>query len=76
MPAGEPVVELHIGDRVTLGKRHPCGSQGWRVTRVGADIGLRCEGCGRRVMLERREVERRLVGAIDPASVDSEATDG
>lgn len=56
-----PVVAFRLGDRVTLRKPHPCGSRTWGVVRLGADIGLVCEGCGRRVLLERRELERRLV---------------
>jgi hypothetical protein len=39
---------------------HPCGATDWRVVRLGADIGLKCEGCGRRVLLPRSEVERRI----------------
>lgn len=45
---------------VRLRKPHPCGSDEWSVTRTGADIGLVCLGCGRRVMLEREEFERRI----------------
>ena len=41
---------------------HPCGGRTWEVDRLGADIGLRCATCGRHVLLERRAVERRLVG--------------
>lgn len=40
-------------------KPHPCGSFEWKVTRLGADIGLECLGCQRRVMLTRRELMRR-----------------
>lgn len=65
MPANEPVLELRLEDRLTLAKSHPCGSRTWRVTRLGADIGLRCEGCGRRVMLERRELERRFTAFVE-----------
>lgn len=49
-----------IDDVVRLKKPHPCGSYEWTVVRLGADIGLRCHGCGRRVLLPRRELERRL----------------
>ena len=52
--------ELEINHTVRLRKPHPCGSYEWRVTRLGADIGLECLGCGRRVMLTRRELSRRL----------------
>ena len=70
MPGGEPVLELRVGDRLTLAKAHPCGGHTWRVTRLGADIGLACEGCGRRVMLERRELERRLTGFVERGAID------
>jgi len=44
---------------VRMRKPHPCGSYEWRVTRLGADIGLECKICGRRVMMTRRELARR-----------------
>ena len=56
-----PVTELLLGDVVRLRKPHPCGSRDWLVDRLGADIGLRCAGCGRHVLLERRALEARLV---------------
>lgn len=59
------ILELKIGDRLNLAKPHPCGAREWEVTRIGADIGLACAGCARRVMLERREVERRFGGFVD-----------
>jgi hypothetical protein len=52
--------DLGLNDRVRLRKPHPCGSTDWRVVRLGADIGLKCEGCGRRVLLPRSEVEKRI----------------
>ncbi len=52
--------DLQLNDHIRLRKPHPCGSYEWTVTRLGADIGLECRGCGRRVMLTRRELSRRL----------------
>jgi hypothetical protein len=63
--AGEPVLELRLGDRLRLRKPHPCGGREWRVVRLGADIGLTCESCGRRVLLARRDVEQRLVEFVE-----------
>ena len=40
--------ELQLGDLVQMRKTHPCGSDKWTVIRVGADIKIRCSGCGRR----------------------------
>jgi hypothetical protein len=53
-------LEVFLDDVVRLRKPHPCGSTDWVVVRLGADIGLRCQGCGRRVLLPRRELEKRL----------------
>ncbi|CAN5579447.1 hypothetical protein BH23CHL6_BH23CHL6_00080 [soil metagenome] len=65
MPASErPVLQVNIGDRLSLAKAHPCGSRDWQVTRLGADIGLACQGCGRRIFLERRDLERRFRGFL------------
>jgi len=52
--------DLQLNDHLRLRKQHPCGSYEWTVTRLGADIGLECKGCGRRVMLTRRELAKRL----------------
>ncbi len=52
-----PVV---VGMEVRLRKKHACGADVWTVTRSGADVGMLCSGCGRRVMLEREEFERRI----------------
>ena len=54
------VLELRLGDVVRLRRPHPCGGHDWLVTRLGADIGLRCLSCRRRVLLERATVEKRL----------------
>ncbi len=53
-------VDVQPNDIVTLRKPHPCGGYDWRVVRIGADIGLRCLTCNRKVMLPRHEFERRL----------------
>ena len=66
MPAADrPVVPFRLGDRVTLSKTHPCGNRTWSVVRLGADIGLVCERCGRRVLLERRDLERTLTEFVE-----------
>ncbi|MCK4963532.1 MAG: DUF951 domain-containing protein, partial [Dehalococcoidia bacterium] len=49
-------------------KKHPCGSDQWQVVRVGADIGIRCQKCHRRVLLARGVFERRVKGALSTGS--------
>jgi len=56
-----------IGDVVRMKKKHPCGSFNWEVTRMGADIKIKCVGCGRIVMIPRMEFEKRMVRVETPA---------
>jgi hypothetical protein len=58
--------ELHLNDTVRLRKAHPCGSTDWRIVRLGADIGLECLGCGRRVLLPRRDLAKRMKVLLPP----------
>lgn len=41
-------------------KPHVCGSNKWKVTRTGADIKLKCEGCGREIMLAKFELDKKV----------------
>ncbi len=52
------LIAVMVGDVVTLRKAHPCGANEWLVTRIGADIGLKCAGCGRRLMAAPRCANR------------------
>ena len=77
----QPVLTFLLGDVVRLRRAHPCGGDTWLVDRLGADIGLRCQTCGRHVLLDRRVLEGRLAAFEtrgDPAvtAAVSPATDG
>jgi hypothetical protein len=54
------VLKLYLGDVVQTRKTHPCGSDQWKIERLGADVGIRCQGCGRYVLMERAKLERRI----------------
>jgi hypothetical protein len=56
--------DLRMADVLRLRKPHPCGTSDWLVVRLGADIGLKCTGCGRRILLTRREVARRMKATV------------
>lgn len=63
-----------LGDVIRLDRPHPCGGDTWQVDRLGADLGLRCQTCGRHVLLSRASVERRLATFVtrgDPALTDA-----
>lgn len=49
------IESFNLGDIVQMKKQHPCGVNEFEVTRVGADIKIRCVGCGRIVMIPRSQ---------------------
>ena len=55
-----PPLPLYLDDVVVLRKPHPCGGTTWTIVRLGADIGVRCNTCGRRVLMARSEIERDI----------------
>lgn len=67
MVNSEPI-PFAVGDVVRLKKPHPCGGLDWNVVRLGADIGVKCQTCGRRVLLPRRDLERRIKLFVTRAS--------
>ncbi len=52
--------DIRLGDIVQMRKPHPCGNSQWEVVRLGADIGIRCQGCRRRVLLPRSQFTRQV----------------
>ena len=44
-------MDISVGDILVMKKNHPCGSNRFLVLRVGMDFKLRCQGCGREMML-------------------------
>lgn len=61
MPANQNgPLDFRVGDVLRMRKAHPCGGFEWSVLRIGGDIGVKCQTCGRRLMLPRRELERRV----------------
>jgi hypothetical protein len=63
--------QINLADVVRLRKPHPCGGTDWKVVRLGADIGLECLTCGRKVILPRRELARRLKTVLPRGSDDA-----
>ena len=52
--------EYKLGSVVVMKKEHPCGTNEWEITRLGADIKIKCINCGRSVMLPRIEFNKKL----------------
>lgn len=52
------IIKFAVGDLLELKKPHPCGTNKMRVARVGSDIRILCEGCGRDMTLPREKLEK------------------
>ncbi len=53
-------MNIQVGDIIEMKKPHPCGERTWLVLRIGADFRLRCQGCGREMMITRVKAEKSL----------------
>ena len=52
--------EYKLGSIVMMKKQHPCGTNEWLITRIGADIKIKCINCGHIVMLTRIDFNKKL----------------
>ena len=69
------VLELKIGNVLRMKKPHPCGGSLWTVTRLGADIGMKCRECGRYVLLARPQLARRLKQVLPAGEIPPDGKD-
>jgi hypothetical protein len=59
------MADFKIGDIVKMKKQHPCGTDLWKITRVGMDFRIKCTGCGRSVMLPRSKFEKAVKEIVE-----------
>ena len=57
-------MDIRVGDRLEMKKTHPCGGKLFEVLRAGMDFRIRCEKCGREVMVPRVKIERNIKKVI------------
>lgn len=57
--------EFDLGDVVEMKKSHPCGTNRWKIIRMGADIKIKCLGCERIIMIPRNVFEKRLKNILE-----------
>lgn len=58
------ILEIQEGEVYRMRRQHPCGGWEWKVYRTGADVGMECLTCQRRVMVERRKFESRVKALV------------
>ncbi|WP_173918115.1 DUF951 domain-containing protein [Halobacillus sp. Marseille-Q1614] len=54
-----------LNDVVQMKKAHPCGENRWKIIRMGADIRIKCEGCGHSVMIPRKKFEAKMKKVLE-----------
>ncbi|SFK11084.1 hypothetical protein SAMN04487936_107147 [Halobacillus dabanensis] len=54
-----------LNDVVQMKKPHPCGENRWKIIRMGADIRIKCEGCGHSVLVPRRKFETKMKKVLE-----------
>lgn len=58
------ILKISVGDIVEMKKNHPCGAKLFKILRVGSDIRIVCEGCGRDMVLDRLKLEKSVKKVI------------
>ena len=53
-------MDIQVGDVLNMKKAHPCGEKRWMVLRTGADLKIKCLGCGHEVMQPRFKIEKNV----------------
>jgi len=69
-------VEYNLNDIVEMKKEHPCHlSKQWKIIRMGADIRIKCLGCGTSVLMTRSKFEKKLKKVVTPAAQSGQAAE-
>lgn len=60
------MVEIALYDEVEMKKKHPCASRTRRfqIVRVGADIKIKCLGCGNIIMMDRNSFNEKVKSVV------------
>ncbi len=58
------VIDFNLNDEVIMKKQHACGTNMWTITRNGADVKIKCNNCGREILMDRLEFMRKLKKVI------------
>lgn len=64
------IIKISVGDTLEMKKQHPCGSKRFKVLRVGSDVRVVCDGCGRDMTLPRIKLEKAIKKIISEARDD------
>ena len=69
-------MDIQLNDILVMKKAHPCGEKRWLVLRTGADIRMRCMGCGHEVMLPRHKAEKNIRTLLSAKNLSTDTSGG
>lgn len=52
--------KISMNDTVIMKKPHACQTNLWKITRIGVDVKIKCVNCGREIMMDRLEFEKKV----------------
>lgn len=62
-------LDYDLGDIIEMKKEHPCHlSKEWKIIRMGADIRIKCQGCGASVLMPRQKFDKKIKKIVKKAS--------
>lgn len=67
-------MDIQLGDTLLMKKEHPCGDKRWLVLRTGADLRLKCIGCGHEIMVPRFKAEKNVRSVIRPEKISTDTS--
>lgn len=71
-----PIIPLHAGDRVQLKKPHPCGGKIFKLLRIGSEVRIVCEACGRDMTIDRIKLEKAIKQILPDPTQKGDAQNG
>ncbi len=71
-----PIVRLRLNDRIVLKKPHPCGGSEFRILRVGSDVRIVCQTCGRDMTVNRIKLEKAIRQVLPAGETADETKKG
>lgn len=66
------ILKLFVGDVVEMKKNHPCGSNQFKILRVGSDVRVVCLNCSRDMTLDRIKLEKSIKRFIVSSNPENE----
>ena len=62
------IIHFSVSDKLLMKKKHPCGSDVFTVVRIGSDVRIICDGCGRDLTMPRMSLEKNIKKVITQES--------